>query len=262
MVRINTELMLQRRIQLGWTSEELAEKSELDARTIRRLEQGKTRPRLHTAIAVARALTLDTSTFISHEGSLVGELGGRPGAGFKVPRYTFQRDPDEDRLTAAFKAAADTFKTNLTCEGDQGFREIMYVLSLLLTKALATEGKELAKQEDDGVHEVIAAFKAADVAIRKTLSGRGDLRLEDAICVLSLLLTRFGIAFSRPENDPMTGLSMIQVASDQAYKALSDHLGFPRLNVAISGEPRTGDAELRKGDLKIGKDIILRRSSR
>ncbi len=216
MVRINTELMLQRRIQLGWTSEELAERSGLDARTIRRVEQGKTRARLHTAVAVAQALTLDTSAFVLNEGSSAGE-----------------RDVDEDSVAAAFKAAENTFQTELTCDGDQNFKEMMYVLSLLLTRALAMEGKGLAKQEDAGVHEVVAAFKAADVAIRTTLSGGGELGIEEATYVLALLLTRYGIAFSRrPGSGPMMGFSMIEVVSDQARKALAHQLD--------TGSPRAG----------------------
>ena len=225
MVRINTELMLQRRIQLGWTSEELAERSGLDARTIRRLEQGKTGARLHTAVAVAQALTLDTSAFVLNEGSSAGG-----------------RDVDEGSVAAAFKAAENTFQTELTCDGDQSFKDVMYVLSLLLTRTLATEGKGLAKQEDAGVHEVVTAFKAADVAIRTTLSGGGELGIEEATWVLSLLLTRYGIAFSRrPGSGPMMGFSMIAVASDQARKALSDYVtpgsGYPSLGETISDEP-------------------------
>lgn len=224
MVQINTELMLQRRIQLGWTSEELAERSGLDARTIRRLEQGKTRARLHTAVAVAQALTLDTSAFVLNEvneGSSTGE-----------------RDAEEDSLAAAFRAAESTFQTELTCDGDQSFKEVMYVSSLLLTRALATEGKGLANQEE-GVYEVVAAFKAADVAIRKTLSGGGDLGMEQATSVLSLLLTRFGMAFSRrPGNSLMTGFSMIEAASDQARMALSNYVRprYPHLGETTFGE--------------------------
>ena len=212
MVRINTELMLQRRIQLGWTSEELAERSGLDARTIRRLEQGKTRARLHTAVAVAQALTLDTSAFVLNEGSSAGE-----------------RDADVDSVAAAFKAAENTFQTELTCDGDQNFKEMMYVLSLLLTRALAREGKGLAKQEDAGVHGVVAAFKAADIAIRTTLSGGGELGKEEAISVLSLLLTRYGIAFSRRlEHEPLAGYSMIEIAAGRAMQALAGLVpGFP-----------------------------------
>ena len=225
MVRINTELMRQRRIQLGWTSEELAERSGLDARTIRRLEQGKTGARLHTAVAVAQALTLDTSAFVLNEESSAGE-----------------RAADEDTVSAAFKAADNTFRTELTTEGDQRFREVMYVLSLLLTRSLAMEGKGLEEQEDAGVHEVVAAFKAADVAIRTTLSGGGELGEEEVISVLSLLLTRYGIAFGRrPEREPLTGYSMIEIVADRARKALAgivpEFPGYPDLGKTDWGYP-------------------------
>lgn len=243
MLRIDSELMRQRRIQLGWTSEELAEKSGLDARTIRRLEQGKTHPRLHTAIAVARALTLDTSTFISYDVS-----AGRRDAVMKQvaaivegAEYTYQRDANEDNVSAAFKAAENTFQTELRYEGDQSFREVMHVLSPLLTKALATEGKGLTKQEDMDVYEMVSAFKAADAAIRTTLSDRRELSIEEATCVLSLLLTRYGIAFSRgPDRGLMLGLTMIDIARMLARKALADYLtpetipGGPEANVIFA----------------------------
>ena len=287
MVTINAELMRERRVQLGWTSEQLAEKSGLDPGTIRRMEQGKTRARLHTAVAVAQALTLDTSafvlndrpTFLSDDRWQAGrrdadmikvQLGeeGPTVAAFMVPGSAFQRDANEDMVAAAFKAAADTFNTELTCEGDQSFREVMYVVSLLLTRALATEGKGLAKQEEEGGDEVVAAFKAADVAIRKTLSGRGDLSMEEAICVLSLLLTRFGIAFSRqPEHGPYAGFSMVDAISYQTKKALSDHPhpGYSDISVtipddSIPDEPLLSD--VREGDIRIGKSVILRKPSR
>ena len=128
----------------------------------------------------------------------------------KAIDYGFEQDAVEDWIAAAFRAAESTFRTEL---------------------------KGLAEQEDEGVYEVVAAFKAADVAIRKTLSGKGDLGMDEATCVLSLLLTRFGIAFSRqPGNGLMAGFRMIESASSRAQKALSDHLNF---SVPPSGEPRT-----------------------
>ena len=238
MLRIRSELMRQRRIQLGLTSEELAEKSGLDARTIRRLEQGKTHPRLHTVTAVAQALTLDIPNFVLNQ---KGELS------FQSNLLVDESDDDERRLAAAFRAAENTFRTKLTYEGHQSFREVMYVVSLLLTKALATEGNELAEKEDEGVREVVAAFKAADVAIRKTLSGGGDLDIEDATCVFSLLLTRYGIAFSRQsESDPMEGFSMIENAFNQAKKAFLDYLtlGFVDPGETSSGEEVPGPESL------------------
>ena len=227
MLRINSELMRQRRIQLGWTSEELAEKSGLDARTIRRLEQGKTRPRLHTAVAVAQALTLETSVFVLNEGPQAGE-----------------RDPDEDSVAAAFKAAMETFGTELTCDGDTNYKEVTYVLSLLLTRALAREGKGSAEQEGAGVHDVVAAFKAADVAIRATLGAGREMGIEEATSVLSLLLTRYGIAFSRgPNRGPMLGLTMIDIAREVARKRLSDYL-TPGGHVHLGEAPSRETADL------------------
>lgn len=147
-----------------------------------------------------------------------------------------EQDDDKRTLAAAFKASEHTFQTDLTCEGDQSFREVMYVASLLLTRALAMEGKELAGQEDAGVHEIVAAFKAADVAIRTTLSGSGELGMDEATCVLSLLLARYAIAFNRrPEHGVLTGFNMIRAAADQAGKALSDPIpGHPSLGEMIA----------------------------
>lgn len=230
MVRINAELMRQRRIQLGWTSEQLAAECGLDARTIRRMEQGKTRARLHTAVAVAEALTVDTSAFVLDE---------RPAFLSDERSSAGEQVADEDRVASAFKAAESTFQTDLTCAGDQNLKEMMYVSSLLLTRALAMEGKEPAEKKNAGVHDVVAAFKAADVAIRTTLSDGGALSIEDATCVLSLLFTRYGIAFSRQSRSgPMTGYTMIAAVSDRTRKALEDYLtpGDPALGVTTSDD--------------------------
>ncbi len=269
MVRINTELMLRRRIQLGWTSEELAEKSGLDARTIRRLEQGKTRPRLHTAVAVARALTLDTSTFVLDDKSLAGErnaildeaLAAAEGmaAAFKGTGYAFWPDADE-QIPEAFKATGYTFPKELTCEGEQGAKEVMHVVSHLLTRALAMEGKGPAKQEGDGVYGVAAAFKAADVAIRTTLSSGGALAFDEVTRVLSLLLARYARASRpRPGNDVLADIRMIDAVAEQARAALSD-FRTPGYHLrATTGESSKLFFD-EKGNIRIG-DVILRKSS-
>ena len=49
------------------------------------------------------------------------------------------------------------------------------------------EGKVPAKQEDDGVPGVVAAFRAADVAIHTMLSCRGVLDFDEVTRVLSQL---------------------------------------------------------------------------
>ena len=229
MLRINSELMRQRRIQLGWTSEELAEQSGLDARTIRRLEQGKTSPRLHTAFAVARALKLDPSALVQSEGPSAGERG-----------------VDKDRLKSAFKIAADTFETELTCDN---FKEVTYMSSVLLSRVLAEEGKGSAIQQDVDAFDIVAAFRAADIAIRTTLGAGRELGIEDATSVLSLLLARYGIAFSRgPNRSLMLGLTMIDITRDIARNALlnPDALSNPHATpprVVHLGEPPSDDTD-------------------
>ena len=258
MVRIDVEQMRRRRQQLGWTAEELAERSGLDARTIRRMEHGAP-ARLHSAHAVAHALAADTLSF------LVNDESSFRSTSPLVDDKTSATDQDdyERKLAAAFKAAEYSFQTELTCEGEQGAKEAMSVVWNLFTKALAMEGKGFPKQEDDGVYGVVAAFRAADVTIRTTLSGGGVLDFDEVTRVLSLLLARYARAFSRRHgSDPLADLSIIDAVSKQARTALSDSAtpGYPDLRVTIGEPPESLLGQ--EGDIRIGQDVILRKSSR
>ena len=101
-------------------------------------------------------------------------------------------------------------------------RKHCYVLSTLLTRSLVLE-RNASGENDDDVDRVVAAFKAADSAIQTTLSGGGEWGVEEAKCVLSLLLTRYGTAFSRRSAKGVeVGVDFVQAACDQAKRALPD----------------------------------------
>lgn len=55
------------RIKKGMTQEELAEKTELSARTIQRIENGEVDPRAYTLQMIAKALEVDYSMFTENE---------------------------------------------------------------------------------------------------------------------------------------------------------------------------------------------------
>ena len=55
------------RIKKGLTQEELAEKTELSARTIQRIETGKVDPRAYSLQMIAKALDVDFSLFVENE---------------------------------------------------------------------------------------------------------------------------------------------------------------------------------------------------
>ena len=144
---LKREVMRRRRIDLGLTSEQLADEAGLDRRTVQRLEQQKNRARLGTVIALAEVLSLKPSSLI---------LADRP---------------------------------SVIDEGDEA--------------------------------RVLAAFEAADHAIQTTLSDGGEWGVKEAIAVLSLLLTRYGLSFSlRTEDSVEAGFSMVRVACDQIEGAL------------------------------------------
>lgn len=208
MVRVNHDLMRRRRIELGRTPEELAEESALDARTVRRMEQGRSRTRLKSAIAVAEALNLDLSVLILEERTTDGMANDEGGA-----------------LSAAFTAAGNAMQRELVREGEWGLREALYVLSLLLTRSLVLDTKAAGEHEEGDTDRVLAAFKAADSAIQTTLSCGGEWGEEEAACVLSLLLARYGTAFGRRSEDGVEGgFRFIQSACDQAKRALPHYL--------------------------------------
>ena len=55
------------RIKKGMTQEELAEKTEVSARTIQRIENGDVDPRAYTLQMIAKALDVDFSLFVENE---------------------------------------------------------------------------------------------------------------------------------------------------------------------------------------------------
>ena len=124
---LNRELLRRRRIDLGWTSERLADEAGLDRRTVQRLEQGRNRARLGTAGALAKALDLKVSSLIV--------VAPPPVA-----------DDDDDRVLAAFRAADHAIQTTLSDGGDWGVKEVTTVLSLLLTRY----GSVFSRRSDAG----------------------------------------------------------------------------------------------------------------
>ena len=257
MVRVDVEQMRRRRQQLGWTAEELAERSGLDARTIRRMEHGAA-IRLHSAHAFAHALAADTSAFLVNDESSL-----RSPFRWDDKTSEAKRDAVERKPAAASKGPEYGSQTELACEGEQGANEVMYVSSLLLTRALAMEGKGPAEQEDDGVYGVVTAFRAADVVIRTMLSGRGVLDFDEVTRVLSLLLVRYARAYGRqPGSDFLAEIRMVDAVSKEARATLADPVtpGYPDgiLNLGEPPEPLLGE----EGDIKLGKTVILRRPSR
>jgi transcriptional regulator with XRE-family HTH domain len=61
------KLIKELRIKKGMTQEELADKTELSARTIQRIESGEVDPRAYTLQMIAKALEVDFSLFIEQE---------------------------------------------------------------------------------------------------------------------------------------------------------------------------------------------------
>jgi len=61
------KLIKELRIKKGMTQEELAEKTEVSARTIQRIENGEVDPRAYTLQMIAKALDVDFSLFIENE---------------------------------------------------------------------------------------------------------------------------------------------------------------------------------------------------
>ena len=206
MVRINYELMRRRRVELGWTPEKLAEESGLDARTVRRIEQGGSLTRLRSAVAIAQALKLELTTLVLDDRSGSEPQGGRGS------------------LAAALAAADGMIQREIVRPGECSLKEALYVLSMLLTRSFVLDGK-VSGENDDDVDRVVAAFKAADSAIQTTLSGGGEWGAEEAARVLSLLLTRYGTVFSRRSaNGVEVGVNFVQAACDQAKRALPHYV--------------------------------------
>ena len=205
MVRINHELMGRKRLELGWTPEKLAEEAALDARTIRRIEQGGSLTRLRSAVAIAQALKLEVTALV-----LDNRIGGSEPQG-------------DGGLAAALAAADGTIQREIVSSGKCSLKEALYLLSLLLARSLVLDGKVSGGNDD--VDRVVAAFKAADSAIQTTLSGGGEWGAEEAARVLSLLLTKYGTVFGRRSaNGVEVGVNFVQAACDQAKRALPHHV--------------------------------------
>ncbi|MCB0801400.1 MAG: helix-turn-helix transcriptional regulator, partial [Bacteroidales bacterium] len=61
------KLIKELRLKKGMTQEELADKTEVSARTIQRIENGEVDPRAYTLQMIARALEVDYSLFMENE---------------------------------------------------------------------------------------------------------------------------------------------------------------------------------------------------
>jgi transcriptional regulator with XRE-family HTH domain len=61
------KLIRELRIKKGLTQEELAEKTEVSARTIQRIENGEVDPRAYTLQMIAKALEVDYNMFVGNE---------------------------------------------------------------------------------------------------------------------------------------------------------------------------------------------------
>jgi transcriptional regulator with XRE-family HTH domain len=61
------KLIKELRIKKGMTQEELAEKTEVSARTIQRIENGEVDPRAYTLQMIAKALEVDYNLFLENE---------------------------------------------------------------------------------------------------------------------------------------------------------------------------------------------------
>ena len=206
MVRIHRALMCRTRLELGWTPEKLAEESGLDARTIRRIEQGGSLTRLRSAIAIAEALKIEITTLL-----------------LDCPPSKSEPEGDSGDLAAALAVGDGTIQRELVSPVEWSLKEALYVLSLL-TRSVALDRKVLGENADN-VDRVVTAFKAADSAIQTTLSGGGEWGAEEAVRVLSLLLTRYGTAFSRRSaNRVEVGVNFVEAACDQAKRALPHYV--------------------------------------
>lgn len=205
MVRINHELMRRKRLELGWTPENLAEESGLDPRTIRRIERGGSQTRLHSVLAIAQALNLKLLALV---------LDDPPG----VSRL--ERNGSD--LAAALAAADSTIQRELAGPGESSLKEALYVFSILLARILVSDGTAVGGNEE--VDRVVTAFKASDNVIQTVLSGASDCVAQEATCVLSLLLIRYGTAFGRRSANALEGsVNFVQATCDLAKQALANY---------------------------------------
>ena len=207
MFRINHELMFRKRLELGWTPEELAEEADLDERTIRRIEAGGSRARHRSAVQIARALKLDLVTLVLED-----------------PAGRIEPESDGNGNASASSFVDGTTQGKRVILDDWSLKESLYVLSSLLARSFISDG-EAMEANDLQVDRVVAAFKAADGVIKTTLSGGGEWGEEEARCVLSLLLARYGAAFNRGSADGVeAGDHFVQAACEQARRELPHHM--------------------------------------
>ncbi len=68
------KLIKELRIKKGMTQEELADKTEVSARTIQRIENGEVDPRAYTLQMIARALDVDFSMFVENDSDEDNEI--------------------------------------------------------------------------------------------------------------------------------------------------------------------------------------------
>lgn len=68
------KLIKELRVKKGMTQEELAEKTELSARTIQRIENGEVDPRAYTLQMIAKALDVDYELFVETDSGVEEEL--------------------------------------------------------------------------------------------------------------------------------------------------------------------------------------------
>src|SRR4030042_1302344 len=68
------KLIKELRIKKGMTQEELADKTEVSARTIQRIENGEVDPRAYTLQMIAKALDVDFSMFLENDSDEDNEI--------------------------------------------------------------------------------------------------------------------------------------------------------------------------------------------
>jgi len=92
-------LIRELRIKKGLTQEELAEKTELSARTIQRIENGEVDPRSYTLQMIAKALDVDFSLFVENESEEKEEFQKVGGNNWSAQWVGFITAPADGRVT-------------------------------------------------------------------------------------------------------------------------------------------------------------------
>jgi transcriptional regulator with XRE-family HTH domain len=94
-----------RRAELGWSIDELAERSLINASTISRIETGKRRPGLHHLVPLADALGLSLDELVAP--SAGDDVVIRPDPHHRDGRTWWQLTNDQPGLPRVFKVALD-----------------------------------------------------------------------------------------------------------------------------------------------------------